>query len=156
MLDERPLYLTQEGESNLRKELEELEGPRRRALAERLHFAIKQGDLSENADYTSAKEAQGFLEGRIQEIKAILYRATIVDKPTAHDVVSIGSIVVIAEDGRSQATYRLVGATEANPRQGRISNESPIGQALMGKKVGDLAVAKTPAGDIHMRIVEIR
>lgn len=148
--------MTHEGELKMREELEELEGPRRRALAERLRFAIKQGDLSENADYIAAKEEQAFLEGRIQEIKAILHTATIVESPTTHDRVSIGSTVVIAEDGRSQETYRLVGAAEANPRQGRISNESPIGKALIGKKIGELAIASTPAGEIRMKILEIR
>lgn len=155
-MSDRPLYLTPEGEKKLRQELAELEGPRRQALAERLRFAIKQGDLSENADYITAKEEQGFLEGRIQEIKAILHKATIVTKPTKTDVVGVGSVVVIAEDNRPQETYKLVGAAEANPREGRISNESPIGQALLGKRAGEVAVANTPAGEIRMTVLEIR
>ncbi len=149
-------YLTREGAQKLRAELEELQGPRRRELAERLRFAIKQGDLSENADYIAAKEEQAFLEGRIQELQVILREATIVDKPVNKDEVAVGATVVIAENGRAEETYRLVGAKEANPREGKISNESPIGRALLGKKVGDLAVAKTPAGEIEMTIVAIR
>jgi len=154
--EERDLYLTKEGAAKVKAELEELEGPKRRDLAKRLRFAIKQGDLSENADYIAAKEEQAFLEGRIQELKAILRQATIVDERTNRDEIGVGSTVVIAEDGRPQQTYKLVGATEANPREGKISNESPIGRALMGKRVGDTAVASTPAGEIEMQVVEIR
>lgn len=154
--DEREQYLTAEGAEKLRMELEELEGPKRRALAERLRFAIKQGDLSENADYINAKEEQAFLEGRIQELQAVLRDAIIVDEPEGNGEVSVGCTVVVAEDGRPQEVYQLVGAKEANPRQGKISNESPIGQALMGKRAGEVAVARTPAGEIQMTIVEIR
>lgn len=154
--EERDLYLTKEGAAKVKAELEELEGPKRQDLAKRLRFAIKQGDLSENADYIAAKEEQAFLEGRIQELKAILRQATIVDERTNRDEVGVGSTVVIAEDGRPQQTYKLVGATEANPREGKISNESPIGRALLGKRVGETAVASTPAGEIEMQVVEIR
>jgi len=149
-------FLTPEGEAKILAELEELKGPRRRDLAERLRFAIKQGDLSENADYTAAKEEQAFLEGRILELEAVLRQATVVAAPENRDQVAIGTTVVVAEDGRPDSTYYLVGAKEANPRQGRISNESPIGRALLGKRVGELAVAQTPAGPIEMRILEIR
>jgi transcription elongation factor GreA len=149
-------FLTPAGEAKIRAELEDLKGPRRRELAERLRFAIKQGDLSENADYTAAKEEQAFLEGRILELDAVLREATVVAAPDNRDQVAIGTTVVVSEDDRPDATYYLVGATEANPREGRISNESPIGKALLGKRVGDLAVAQTPAGPIEMRILEIR
>lgn len=154
--EERDLVLTKEGAAKVKAELAELEGPKRQDLAKRLRFAIKQGDLSENADYIAAKEEQAFLEGRIQELKAILRQATIVDERTNSDEVGVGSTVVIAENGRPDQTYKLVGATEANPRDGKISNESPIGRALLGKRVGDTAVATTPAGEIEMKIVEIR
>jgi transcription elongation factor GreA len=153
---DRDLYLTKEGAAKVQAELEELEGPKRQDLAKRLRFAIKQGDLSENADYIAAKEEQAFLEGRILELKAILHQATIVEERTNHDEIGVGSTVVIAEDGRPQQTYKLVGATEADPRRGKISNESPIGQALLGKRVGDTAVASTPGGEIEMKIIDIR
>ncbi|MGA9532993.1 MAG: transcription elongation factor GreA [Anaerolineales bacterium] len=154
--EERDLVLTREGAAKVEAELKELEGPKRQDLAKRLRFAIKQGDLSENADYIAAKEEQAFLEGRIQELKAILRKATIVDERTNTDEVGVGSTVVIAEDGRPQQTYKLVGATEANPREGKISNESPIGRALLGKRVGNTAIATTPAGEIEMEVIEIR
>lgn len=154
--EERELYLTEDGAQRLREELEELRGPRREDLARRLRFAIKQGDLSENADYIAAKEEQAFLEGRIQELQTILREATIVDGPSGNDEVSVGSTVVVSEEGRSNQTYHLVGITEASPREGKISNESPIGRALLGKKIGDTTVAQTPGGEISMEILDIR
>jgi transcription elongation factor GreA len=149
------LYLTKEAAANIRQELEELTGPRRQALAERLRQAIKMGDLSENADYIAAKEDQAFLEGRIQELQTLLRQATIVEAPASSEVVSVGSTVVIHQDGRGESTYYMVGAKEANPRQGKISNVSPIGKALMGKREGERATAETPAGPIEMKIISI-
>lgn len=154
--NDRELYLTQEGAERIRNELEELQGPRREDLARRLRFAIKQGDLSENADYIAAKEDQAFLEGRIQELQAILREATIVEGPSSKDEVTVGCTVVVAEEGRPNQTYNLVGVTEAAPREGKISNESPIGKALMGKEIGDRAIAETPGGEIEMEILDIR
>lgn len=153
---EKKQFLTKEGAEKLRAELDELKGPKRQELANRLRFAIKQGDLSENADYIAAKEDQGFLEGRILELEAILRDATIVGKPGNKDEVNIGATVVVVENGRPEETYRLVGAKEANPREGKISNESPIGHALLGRRVGEKAVAKTPGGEIEMTIIDIR
>ncbi len=153
--EERQLYLTEDGARRLRDELEELQGPRREELARRLRFAIKQGDLSENADYIAAKEEQAFLEGRIQELQAVLREATIVDGSSASDEVTVGSTVVVSEEGRAERTYHVVGVKEAAPREGKISNESPIGQALLGKKIGDTAVAQTPGGEIIMEVLDI-
>mgnify|MGYP000901987310 CR=1 FL=1 len=147
-------YLTPEGEAKLKAELEELKGPKREELAARLRSAIQMGDLSENADYHKAKEDQGFLEGRIQEIEAILRHAVIIEK-SAGDVVSIGSHVTIQEGDLEPETYHIVGPTEADPRKGRISHESPIGIALMNKKVGQVAEAETPGGKIKFKIVKI-
>ena len=147
-------YLTPEGEAKLKAELEELKGPKREELAARLRSAIQMGDLSENADYHKAKEDQGFLEGRIQEIEAILRHAVIIEK-SAGDVVSIGSHVTIQEGDLEPETYHIVGPTEADPRKGRISHESPIGVALMNKKVGEVAEAETPGGRIKFKIVKI-
>lgn len=155
MPDRREYYLTPEGEAKLRAELEELTGPKRQDLAARLRFAIKQGDLSENADYIAAKEEQAFLEGRIQEIQAVLRDATIVDGTDSSDTVQVGSTVTVRRDGGPEESYQLVGFSEAAPRDGKISNESPIGRALLGRKVGDTATVETPAGQVEVEVLSI-
>jgi transcription elongation factor GreA len=147
-------YLTTEGAAKLRAELSELTGPRREELAQRLRAAIQMGDLSENADYHKAKEDQSFLEGRIQEIEAVLRTAVIVEK-THSDVVMVGSHVTVQEEDFEPETYHLVGAKEADPRNGKISNESPIGSALMDHKVGDVVEAETPGGKLKFKILKI-
>ena len=147
-------YLTPEGEAKLRAELKELTGPRREELSQRLRSAIQMGDLSENADYHKAKEDQGFLEGRIQEIEKILSTATIVEKKQS-DMVEVGSKVTIQEADYDPETFDLVGATEADPRKGKISNESPFGKALIGHKVGDTVEAETPGGKVKLKILKI-
>lgn len=147
-------YLTPEGAAKLKAELVELTGPRREELAQRLRAAIQMGDLSENADYHKAKEDQGFLEGRIQEIEAVLRTAVIVEK-TRSDIVTVGSRVTVQEDNYDPETYYVVGAKEADPRQSKISNESPIGRALMDHKVGEVVEAETPDGKIRFKILKI-
>ena len=149
-------YLTAEGAARLKAELEELKGPARDALAQRLRSAIQMGDLSENADYHKAKEDQGFLEGRIQELEHALRNAVIIDElPVKNDEVTVGSHVTIQEEGFDPETYHMVGSKEADPRNGRISNESPIGRALMGAKVGDTVTAETPNGTLKFKILKI-
>jgi len=155
-MEDKTLYLTPEGADKLRTELKELTGPRRKALAERLHHAVRQGDLSENADYIAAKEEQAFLEGRILELEAVLRQAVIVQGQGPADRVDLGCRVRVSEDGREPEVFQLVGVKEADPRNGKISHESPIGRALMGKRVGETAVAQTPGGDLHFRVLEIR
>jgi transcription elongation factor GreA len=150
----QPTYLTPEGETRLRAELAELTGPRREELAQRLRAAIQMGDLSENADYHKAKEDQAFLEGRIMEIEAVLRNAVIIEKKQS-DIVTVGSHVTVQEADFDPETYYLVGAKEADPRSGRISNESPIGRALMEHKVGDTVEAETPGGKIKFKILKI-
>ncbi|MDL1912850.1 transcription elongation factor GreA [Chloroflexi bacterium CFX6] len=147
-------YLTPEGEAKLRAELAELTGPKRDELAKRLRSAIQMGDLSENADYHKAKEDQAFLEGRIMEIESILRNATVVEK-THSDEVTIGSRVTIREEDFDPETFHVVGAKEADPRNGKISNESPFGIALMGHKVGDVVEAETPGGRVKLKILKI-
>jgi len=147
-------YLTPEGAAKLRAELAELTGPRREELAQRLRSAIQMGDLSENADYHKAKEDQGFLEGRIQEIEAVLRTAVIIEKSNS-DVVTVGSRVTVQEDNYDPETYYVVGAKEADSRKSKISNESPIGKALMDHKPGDVVEAETPDGKIKFRILKI-
>src|SRR6266540_2126680 len=150
----QPTYLTAEGAEKLKAELEELKGPRREELSQRLRSAIQMGDLSENADYHKAKEDQGFLEGRIQEIESVLRTAIIIEK-TNGDVVTVGSHITVQEEDFDPETYYLVGAKEADPRNGRISNESPIGKALMDHKVGDVVEAETPGGKLKFKILKI-
>ena len=148
-------YLTPEGEAKLQAELQELKGTKREELSRRLRSAIQMGDLSENADYHKAKEDQGFLEGRIQELDAILRNAVIIEQTQSSGVIFIGSHVTIQEGGLDPETYHLVGPTEADPRHGKISYESPIGRALMDKKVGDIAEAETPGGNIKFKVLKI-
>jgi len=149
-------FLTPEGATKLKAELEDLINIKRPELAVRLREAIKMGDLSENADYIMAKEDQAFLEGRILELEGLLRTATIItDSSGKHDVVQMGSRVTVQEGGSSPEVFTLVGAKEASPRVGRISNESPIGKALLNKKLGDTAVAQTPGGEIRFKILKI-
>jgi len=150
-----PTYLTPEGSARLKAELEELKGPQREALAQRLRAAIQMGDLSENADYHKAKEDQAFLEGHIQELEYLLKNAVIVEDSGRRDVVAIGRRVTIQEGDFPPETYHLVGAKEANPRNRKISHESPIGRALLDHKVGDVVAAETPAGVIRLKIIKI-
>ena len=148
--------MTSEGAHQLRKELAHLKGPEREAIAKRLRDAVQQGDLSENADYHKTKEDQGFLEGRIQELEYILENAIIVENHVGmREEVAVGARVTVQEEGDAPETFYLVGAKETDPRNRRISNESPIGRALMGKRVGDTVSVETPGGFIHFKIINI-
>jgi transcription elongation factor GreA len=147
-------YLTPEGEAKLKIELTDLTGAKREEIAKRLRSAIQMGDLSENADYHKAKEDQSFLEGRIQEIEAILRTATIIEKKLS-DMVTVGAKVTIQEADYDPETFYLVGAKEADPRNGKISNESPFGKAIMDHKVGDVVEAETPGGKVKLKILKI-
>lgn len=150
-------YLTAEGAQKLRDELAYLRDVKRPDLAERLRAAIQQGDLSENADYTAAKEEQGFLEGRIMALERMLAEVIILDEsaPVAGDV-RIGSRVTVVEEGFSdQETFQIVGAAEADPMGGKISNVSPLGQGLIGKRVGAKVRVATPAGPTIFKILKI-
>lgn len=151
-----PSYLTREGLTRLRKELEHLKGPARNELAARLRAAIQQGDLSENADYSKAKEDQAFLEGRIQELEILLKDAIIIDELEKNtDTVNIGNTVTIQEGSEPPEVFYMVGPKEADPGNGRISHESPIGSALMGRKVGDIVPVETPGGVLRFKILRI-
>ncbi len=151
-----PLYITAEGAARLKAELEELKGPQRLVLAKRLREAIQMGDLSENADYHKAKEDQGFLEGRIQELEYIITNATVVEETGGQrDTVGVGVRVTVQEEDFEPETFHVVGAKEADPRNGKISNESPIGGALFGHKVGEVVEAETPGGKIKFKILKI-
>ena len=153
----QPVYLTAEGLENLREELDHLVNVKRPALAERLHKAIQQGDLSENADYIAAKEEQGFLEGRIQQIEAMLRSAVIIQDNNSSDEVALGSHVTVVEEGAQGAeTFRIVGPAEADPINGKVSNESPLGRALLGRHVEDVVTVEAPGGKIVFRVTAIQ
>jgi len=153
---EQETYLTSEGAEKLKAELEELKGPKRDEMAKRLRSAIQMGDLSENADYHKAKEDQAFMEGRIQELEYLMRNATIIDAAdVSTDTIQVGSHVTVQEGDFPPEAYYLVGAKEADPRNGKISNESPIGSVLMGGHVGDEVTATTPGGEIKLKILKI-
>ncbi len=149
-------YLTPEGKEKLETELEDLKTRGRKELAERLKHAISMGDLSENADYHKAKEDQGFLEGRIQEIESILHNAEVIKSQDSYHEVVLGASVTIQETGEEPETYKIVGRKEANPREGKISHESPIGKALMGHKTGDMVEVELPQSKFQLKILEIK
>jgi len=156
MADEQ--FLTAQGAVELRAELEELITVKRPALAVQLKDAISQGDLSENADYHDAKEQQAFLEGRIQYLENLLHHATIIDENgEAGSPIEVqpGTEVTVQTDGQPPETYRIVGAAEVDPRGGKISNESPLGAALLGHRKGDHVHVHTPAGDWEVKIIRI-
>ena len=151
------IYLTKEGKEKLLVELEELEGPRRTEIAARLKSAIEMGDLSENADYHKAKEDQGFLEGKIMEIKYTLDFAIIVEENRkCQDKVRVGCIITVQEEDFPPETYFLVGSNEADPTENKISHVSPIGKALLDKEVGEIVEIKTPGGEYSLKILEIQ
>ncbi len=150
-----PTYLTAKAQNNSSRNLQSSKVPVATSFRQRLRSAIQMGDLSENADYHKAKEDQGFLEGRIQEIEYMLRNVVIIERNADRDVVSIGNHVTIQEEGFPPETYHVVGAKEADPRKGRISNEFPIGRALMDHKVGDVVQVETPGGKIGFQILKI-
>ena len=149
-------YLTYEGAQSLREELKRLKGPERDELAKRLRSAIQMGDLSENADYHAAKEYQAFLEGKILELEFVLKNAVIIEElDSDQGVVTVGTKVTIQEADYPPETYDIVGAKEADPKNGRISNESPFGSALLGGKEGEEVIAETPGGQVSIKIIKI-
>jgi len=151
------VYLTQEGFLKLKQELNHLKGPVREELTKRLKAAIEMGDLSENADFTSAKEEQGFIEGRILELEKTFKNVKIIENNNIQNgIVQIGSTIIVKEEDLTEETFYIVGSKEANPKNGKISYESPIGKALLDHKVGDIVRVDTPGGTINFRIMEIK
>ena len=153
-MDIKPTYISKDGLEKLRHELEEMVSIRRPEIAQRIHDAKEHGDLTENAEYEDAKNEQAFVEGRIQMVEALIKNATLIDEHHSKDHVQIGSTVKL--DGPAGAqTFTIVGSPEAKPTEGRISNESPVGRALLGKKKGENVTVQVPAGDIAYKIVAI-
>ena len=155
-MSDNKIYLTAEGREQLERELQNLKEIQRLQIAQKLKEAVAEGDLKENANYHDAKERQGFIEGKIQDIEAKLRHAVIIERDESSDIVQIGHTVTIREDGtKDDETYTIVGAAEANPTEGKISNESPIGKALLGGKKGQKVLVTTPGGKIKFKIRKI-
>lgn len=155
-MSEQTTYLTREGLKKLQEELEYLRTTKRQEVAERLHAAMDEGDIDENAEYDEAKNEQAFVEGRILTLEAMLKNYVLIEETAKEtDEVSLGSIVTVAEGDNPLEKYHLVGAAEADPSKGRISNESPLGRALIGRRVGDTVQVSAPAGLLTFRIVKI-
>jgi len=154
---EKPIFLTPEGRAKLEAELEELRTVRRSEVAERIHSAKEEGDIMENSAYDEAKNEQAFVEGRIMTIEQMLKNAVMINAVRASDSVGIGSYVSVLERGEDDdETYHIVGSAEADPAKYRISNESPVGRALLGKRVGDEVQIKIPDGVRYLKITDIR
>src|SRR3990172_4191939 len=151
-------FLTKEGFQKLQDELDYLRTVKRQEIADRLHEAMEGGELIENAEYEAAKNEQAFVEGRIQELDTILAMARIIDEngKSKEGLIQVGSTVTIEEDGAAAEAYTIVGAAEANPREGKISNESPIGKAVIGHKAGETVQVETPDGTYKVRIVKVQ
>ncbi len=146
-------YLTPEGLARLEQELETLK-EKRKATTLRIEEAIKMGDLSENAEYSDAKEEQAFIEGRIAEIEMVLKSAEIIKKKKSGGAISLGSKVVV-KNGRAQQTFTIVGSEESDPAQGLISHESPLGKAFIGHKKEDKVTVETPRGKMVYTVLEV-
>jgi transcription elongation factor GreA len=151
----KPEYLSAEGLAKLKAELDELTNVRRPEIAQRIHDAKEYGDVTENAEYEDAKNEQAFVEGRIQALTAIIKNAVIIEENHSRTFVQIGSTVTI-EGEKGKEKYTIVGAPEAAPDEGRISNESPVGRALLGKKKGDAVTVNVPNGTATYTVVNIR
>ena len=152
---EKETILTAGGLQKLQDELDELVNVKRPEVVQRLKEARAQGDLSENAEYDQAKEDQGNIEGRIKELEKMIETAKIIEKKASSEV-SLASVVVLRdEEFGEEETYTIVGPTEADPFAGKISNESPVGVAILGKKAGDVVEVNTPAGVLKYVIVSV-
>ncbi len=154
MIKKREFYLTEAGITKLKEELEDLKKNKRKEIANALKEAKELGDLSENAGWDDAKERQVFVEGRIAEIDSILKQAKLIKKSTG-GIVDVGSTVHVELEGGKQQ-FHIVGSTEASPSEGKISNESPIGQALLGRKKGDEVEVEVPAGTMTYKITDVK
>lgn len=152
----KSVVLTREGLEKIKKELVELKEVKRKEISEKIKRALEQGDLSENAEYAQAKEEQAFLEGRILEIEGMIKNAKVIDDAKHEtDCVGLGSTARVKIKDNGEVSYTIVGSSETDPARGRISNESPMGQALLERKIGDKFTVKTPGGLIECEILNI-
>jgi len=148
-------YLTREGFERLQKELDYLRTEKRIEVANRLREALEDGELIENAELEAAKNEQSFVEGRIKELEILLSNAHLIEETNHTDSIQVGSRVKLQEEGYDPEEYVIVGAAEADPRLGRISNESPLGKALLNKKAGDKVKVEAPGGEFEIEILSI-
>lgn len=159
VLNDDVVLLTEEGLKALKEELEFLKSDKRKQVAERLKEAISYGELSENSEYEEAKNEQAFVEGRIVELEKMIKNAQIIDEEKAHSAkkVQIGTTVVIKESGKGaeKEEFTIVGSTEADPLKNRLSNESPIGKALLGRKKGEKVKVLAPAGEFEFEVIDL-
>ena len=157
MSSNQPVYLTPEGLKKIKDEVEYLTTTRRREVAQMIAEAKAEGDISENAGYDEAKTAQGFLEGRIRELEHLLKNAQVIAETKENkNTVTLGRTVIVREVGTDlEEEYTIVGPPEASPAEGRISNESPMGKALIGKKVGQVVKVTSPGGLIEFEIIKV-
>lgn len=157
MAEEKSYYMTKEGKEKLEKELEYLKTDRRQEVVERIKIARDFGDLSENSEYDAAKDEQAFVEQRITQIEKMIRNAVIIENnETNANIVSLGKSVTFIElpDGEEE-TYTIVGSAEADPFEGKISNDSPMAKAILGKEVGEEVTVPTPGGDIQVKIIKV-
>src|SRR6266568_1045863 len=155
-MHDKVVYLTPEGKRRFTEELHELLTVRRHEVEERIRRAKEFSDTVDNAEYDEAKTEQSFVEGRIQELERMLSAAKLIEEPTTKaDFVRMGSHIKVVDSEGDEETYYLVGSHEADPRRGLVSNESPIGRALIGKRVGDEVTVVAPAGSFNLKILEI-
>jgi transcription elongation factor GreA len=150
-----PSFLTRQGHQKLQEELDHLRTVKRQEVANRLHEAMEGGELIEDAEYEAAKNEQAFVEGRIQELEVLLANARVIEETGNMDVVQVGAKVTIREDENDTEMYTIVGPAEANPRDGRISNESPLGRALMDHRAGDRVRVDAPGGSFFVSILKV-
>jgi transcription elongation factor GreA len=155
-MQEKVVYLTPEGKQRFTAELRELMTVRRHEVEERIRRAKEFSDTVDNAEYDEAKTEQSFVEGRIQDLERLLASAKVIEEPpTKADYVRMGARIKVVDPEGEEETYHLVGSHEADPRHGQISNESPIGRALIGKRVGDEVTVVAPAGTFVLKILDI-
>ena len=155
-MPDKTVFLTEEGLKKLEEELQYLETVRRAEVAARIQSAKEEGDISENAEYDDAKHEQAFVEGRIMTVRAMIRNAQLIEDNGPSDEVRLGSHVSVLEEGLDEPElYHIVGSAEVDPLNGRVSNESPIGQALMGRRVGAVVSYQAPAGEIKLTILGI-
>ena len=152
-MDIRPAYITKEGLEKLKEELLQLKTVKKREIADRIEKAKDLGDLGENAEYADAKDEMMFSEGRTRELEDYVNRAVVIEQSEG-GVIQVGSTIAL-KNGGAEKKYTIVGANEANPLEGRISNETPLAQALLGKKVGDKVDINVPAGKITYKILSV-
>src|SRR6476620_8920550 len=158
MATEKTYPMTQEGKQKLENEIEQLKSVKRAEVVERIKIARSFGDLSENSEYDAAKDEQAFVEGRITTLENMIRNAEIItENNDASDTVTLGKSVTFLElPAGDEETYTIVGSAEADPFEGKISNDSPIAKSLLGKKVGDQVSVQTPGGEMNVKIIEIK